>query len=367
MAADEARKARAAGALRVPDRNARQRGRHGPGCGRTDDRHDHDAADERRHGPRRGLRRRPPRRSPRPSAPASPTISATPMRSRTRCAAGLRPAGRPRVPRWSAAGRPGPRPRPRRPLAVDGRHRPGVPAGHQARPRHLAAVRRRPPATASRSWRRTGSRSACWSGPSRAIPSGPGSSSAARPASRATGSPSTAWPTRTASGIAAEVYRWAELEQLVFSPSRWERRLVGSTIATMTHGKGRSGRAADGRRACPAAAGAADGRCGTRRPEGAVVGLSLAGPGRSGGHRRPPCGTRRTWPPRTTTAIGRGSSATACPSSIPTTADDLRARLAGIRKRPGAPSTSTAAAVAARSAACPIPSTTLNRRSSEQE
>src|SRR4029077_11762822 len=36
-------------------------------------------------------------------------------------------------------------------------------------------------------------------------------------------------------GIAAEPYRWAELQQLVFSPSRWERRLVGSTIATMTH------------------------------------------------------------------------------------------------------------------------------------
>ena len=36
-------------------------------------------------------------------------------------------------------------------------------------------------------------------------------------------------------GIAAEPYRWAELEQLVFSPSRWERRLVGSTIATMSH------------------------------------------------------------------------------------------------------------------------------------
>ncbi len=33
-------------------------------------------------------------------------------------------------------------------------------------------------------------------------------------------------------GILAEPYRWAELEQLVYSPSRWERRLVGSTIAT---------------------------------------------------------------------------------------------------------------------------------------
>jgi 3-methyladenine DNA glycosylase AlkD len=34
-------------------------------------------------------------------------------------------------------------------------------------------------------------------------------------------------------GILAEQYRWAELEQLTVSPSRWERRLVGSTIATI--------------------------------------------------------------------------------------------------------------------------------------
>lgn len=46
-------------------------------------------------------------------------------------------------------------------------------------------------------------------------------------------------------GIAREPYRWAELEQLVFSPSRWERRLVGSTIATMTHGRRSSGRVPD--------------------------------------------------------------------------------------------------------------------------
>jgi hypothetical protein len=36
-----------------------------------------------------------------------------------------------------------------------------------------------------------------------------------------------------ACGVLAEPYRWAELEQLVYSPSRWERRLVGSTIATI--------------------------------------------------------------------------------------------------------------------------------------
>jgi 3-methyladenine DNA glycosylase AlkD len=34
-------------------------------------------------------------------------------------------------------------------------------------------------------------------------------------------------------GILLEAYRWAELEQLVYSPSEWERRLVGSTVATL--------------------------------------------------------------------------------------------------------------------------------------
>ncbi len=34
-------------------------------------------------------------------------------------------------------------------------------------------------------------------------------------------------------GILLEPFRWAELEQLVYSPSPWERRLVGSTIATL--------------------------------------------------------------------------------------------------------------------------------------
>ena len=46
-------------------------------------------------------------------------------------------------------------------------------------------------------------------------------------------------------GILAEPYRWAELEQLTVSPSRWERRLVGSTIATMPFVNRRLGRSAD--------------------------------------------------------------------------------------------------------------------------
>ncbi len=36
-----------------------------------------------------------------------------------------------------------------------------------------------------------------------------------------------------AAGILAEPFRWAELEQLVYSPSTWERRLAGSTVAVL--------------------------------------------------------------------------------------------------------------------------------------
>jgi 3-methyladenine DNA glycosylase AlkD len=46
-------------------------------------------------------------------------------------------------------------------------------------------------------------------------------------------------------GILREPYRWAELEQLVFSSSRWERRLVGSTTATMPFVDRRAGRTPD--------------------------------------------------------------------------------------------------------------------------
>ena len=46
-------------------------------------------------------------------------------------------------------------------------------------------------------------------------------------------------------GILAEPYRWAELEQLTVSPSRWERRLVGSTIATMPFVNRTAGRTAE--------------------------------------------------------------------------------------------------------------------------
>ena len=43
-------------------------------------------------------------------------------------------------------------------------------------------------------------------------------------------------------GILLEPYRWAELDGLVFSSSRWERRLVGSTVATVPFVDHRGGR-----------------------------------------------------------------------------------------------------------------------------
>ncbi|MEO8228195.1 MAG: DNA alkylation repair protein [Chloroflexota bacterium] len=46
-------------------------------------------------------------------------------------------------------------------------------------------------------------------------------------------------------GIILEPYRWAELDSLVFSPSRWERRLVGSTVATLPSIDHRRGRTTD--------------------------------------------------------------------------------------------------------------------------
>jgi 3-methyladenine DNA glycosylase AlkD len=43
-------------------------------------------------------------------------------------------------------------------------------------------------------------------------------------------------------GIILEPYRWSELDGLVFSPSRWERRLVGSTVATLPYVDRQGGR-----------------------------------------------------------------------------------------------------------------------------
>jgi 3-methyladenine DNA glycosylase AlkD len=157
-------------------------------------------------------------------------------------------------------------------------------------------------------------------------------------------------------GIAAESYRWAELEQLVFSPSRWERRLIGSTIATMTHGNRRTGHDRDlASRALPLL----EQLMGDAEPD---VQKALAWAYRSLAQIDPVATTaalrheadlaiadddgHRAW-------VVRDSLAKLAPAD----ADDLRARLAGIRKRPGARSTSEAALTAERFGALPDPTT----------
>jgi len=148
-------------------------------------------------------------------------------------------------------------------------------------------------------------------------------------------------------GIAREPYRWAELEQLVYSPSRWERRLVGSTVATMPHVDRRRG----------------------RDPQVAAHGLELIG--ELIGDAQPDVQKALAWALRSLAAIDLEATTTfldeqatqavrnsdghrawvvrdALPKIAPADADRLRARLDGIRRRPGARSTSRAAEAAAR-------------------
>jgi 3-methyladenine DNA glycosylase AlkD len=155
-------------------------------------------------------------------------------------------------------------------------------------------------------------------------------------------------------GIAAEPYRWAELEQLVYSPSRWERRLIGSTIATMTHGNRRTAR---GPELVPTALGLLDQLMGDAEPD---VQKALAWAYRSLAQRDP----------EATTAALRGQTDLAAEQDdghrawvvrdslaklAPADAQELRSRLAGIRRRSRAPSTSPAATTAARFGDLPDP------------
>ena len=147
-------------------------------------------------------------------------------------------------------------------------------------------------------------------------------------------------------GILLEPYRWAELEKLVFSPSRWERRLVGSTVATMPFIDRRRG----------------------RDPEVADHGLGLIGD--LMGDAEPDVQKALGWALRSLTVVNEAAVAAFVTNEAETaratadghrawvvrdtlhklpaaTAADLRARLDGIRRRPGAPSTSRAAETAA--------------------
>lgn len=155
-------------------------------------------------------------------------------------------------------------------------------------------------------------------------------------------------------GIAAEPYRWAELEQLVYSPSHWERRLVGSTIATMTNVDRTRG----------------------RDPVVARHGLPLLAT--LMGDAEPDVQKALAWAYRSLTLVDRDATEAALREETaraantadghrawvirdtlmklrPGTADEFRTALAGIRKRPGAPATSAAAEAVARFGQLPDP------------
>ncbi|MBI3746705.1 MAG: DNA alkylation repair protein [Chloroflexi bacterium] len=154
-------------------------------------------------------------------------------------------------------------------------------------------------------------------------------------------------------GVLAEPYRWAELEQLVFSPSRWERRLVGSTIATIPFIDRTAG----------------------RRPEVAAHGLKLLA--QLIGEDQPDVQKALAWAYRSMAAVDRPATTAALDGEAATAAatgdgyrawvirdalpkldlDDairIRAGLDGLRRRPGAPATSPAAATAARFSTLPL-------------
>lgn len=157
-------------------------------------------------------------------------------------------------------------------------------------------------------------------------------------------------------GICGELYRWAELELLVYSPSRWERRLVGSTIATMAHGRRR------------------------RRLDPELVGQALDLLAQLIGDVAPDVQKALSWAYRSlaqvdaagTTAALRAQADIAVATADghrawvvrdslsklePTVADELRERLAGIRRRAHAPSTSRAAELSSRFGRLPDPTT----------
>jgi 3-methyladenine DNA glycosylase AlkD len=146
-------------------------------------------------------------------------------------------------------------------------------------------------------------------------------------------------------GVLLEPYRWAELEQLVFSPSRWERRLVGSTVATIPHVDRKLGREA----------------------EVAVHGLGLIE--QLMGDAEPDVQKALAWALRSLVVVDREAVRDFClreadiarkdadghrawvvrdvlPKLDTSTADRIRADLDGIRRKPAAPSTSKAALTA---------------------
>jgi 3-methyladenine DNA glycosylase AlkD len=148
-------------------------------------------------------------------------------------------------------------------------------------------------------------------------------------------------------GILHEPYRWAELEQLVFSPSRWERRLVGSTIATMPFIDRRRGRTAE---VASHGLGLIHDLVGDAEAD---VQKALAWALRSlAGIDRAATTAFLDAESTTAAATGDGHRAWVIRDALgklePADAARIRARLDGVRRRDGAPATSRAAEIADR-------------------
>ena len=149
-----------------------------------------------------------------------------------------------------------------------------------------------------------------------------------------------------APAIGAEPFRFAELEQLVYSPQRWERRLVGATIASLVHRENDRRRPADT----------------TARSLGLLALLM--------GDDEPDVQKALSWALRNMTSLDRAAVTAFCAREAATAAatDDgnrawvirdalakldpadaapIRDRLTGIRRRADQPNTSAAAATAA--------------------
>lgn len=146
-------------------------------------------------------------------------------------------------------------------------------------------------------------------------------------------------------GILAEPVRWAEIEQLAYSASRWERRLVGSTIATIPFVNRSLGRRAEiAARALPIIANL----IGDAEPDvqkglaWALRSVALADRGAVAAFL-----DRES---ERAVATGDGQRAWVIRDALvaiePERAARIRSRLAGIRRQSGAPSTSDAAAIA---------------------
>jgi 3-methyladenine DNA glycosylase AlkD len=147
-------------------------------------------------------------------------------------------------------------------------------------------------------------------------------------------------------GMLAESYRWAELEQLVYSPSRWERRLVGSTIATLPHLGRRPEQRADAvRRGLPLLAeliGDADPDV-QKALAWALRTLAVIDLPATSAFLRAEAATARATDDGSRAWVIRDTFAK-LPDHV---VDELRTTLEGIRRRAGAPSTSHARAAAA--------------------